>query len=285
MDKYDLAISFAGEQRNLARPIAERLDASGYSIFYDEFHQAELWGRDLTISLGDIYAREARWCLVLVSEEYIRKAWTNLERQHALSRFMEERSGYLLCLRVDGTVLPGMPSVIGYIDFVRSGLDMVHELLLQKLGAPSHEDLLPRIAEEDRELAKQVIQACYRRAVFTRMDSEIDMRAMCDSIGEALGVIQSAIPRMGDQALQYISLKLVGSLDEVQRIGSASGVATSISVERESAKRIDKQKLQAIRLLLELRRAAGVAIQLPLTLRTDHFFGLDAARQSPESSG
>ena len=79
MPKYDLAISFAGEQRELARALAERLDASGYSIFFDEFHEAELWGRDLTVALADVYATEARWCLVLVSRDYLRKPWTNLE--------------------------------------------------------------------------------------------------------------------------------------------------------------------------------------------------------------
>ena len=39
--EYDLAISFAGEQRGLADTLARRLDAAGYAIFYDEFKQAE----------------------------------------------------------------------------------------------------------------------------------------------------------------------------------------------------------------------------------------------------
>jgi hypothetical protein len=50
--KYDLAISFAGEQRALAARFATQLDASGYSIFYDEFHQAELWGNDLSVTVA-----------------------------------------------------------------------------------------------------------------------------------------------------------------------------------------------------------------------------------------
>ena len=39
-----------------------RLDAVGYSIFFDEFFQAELWGRHLSIALADVYARDARFC-------------------------------------------------------------------------------------------------------------------------------------------------------------------------------------------------------------------------------
>src|SRR6478752_550993 len=131
MPKYDLAISFAGEQREIARGFAERLDASGYSIFFDEFHQAELWGRDLTVALGDVYEHDARWCLVLVSREYVQKAWTNIERQNALSRFMHQRSGYLLCLRLDDAELPGLPRVIGYLDFRTTGEESVYGLLLK----------------------------------------------------------------------------------------------------------------------------------------------------------
>jgi len=40
--KYDLAVSFAGEQRRLAEMFARRLDAAGYAVFYDEYQQADL---------------------------------------------------------------------------------------------------------------------------------------------------------------------------------------------------------------------------------------------------
>ena len=90
--KYDLAISFAGEQRNLAEIFARRLDASGYSIFYDEFQQAELWGRDLSVALGNVYSREARYCLIILSTDYVAKPWTNHERQNAISEFLQRRS-------------------------------------------------------------------------------------------------------------------------------------------------------------------------------------------------
>jgi hypothetical protein len=279
--KYDLAISFAGEQRSLARSLAERLDGAGYSIFFDEFHQAELWGRDLTVALRDVYSREARWCLVLVSKDYVQKAWTNFERQNALSRFMQERSGYLLCLRLDGTELPGLPSVIGYIDYTSTNEDNVYQLLLQKMGSPSHEDYIATVNKEDRKLAELVIRACYRRAIFTRMASEIDLAAMYDSIGEAIGRIQAAIPRMRDQRLQFVSLQIVRALDEIERVRTKSDARISVGLKPELQQLIDDQKQQVVRLLLEIRRAAALSIQLPMALRTDHFFGLREARGEP----
>ena len=284
MPKYDLAVSFAGEQRDLARAIAERLDAAGYSIFFDEFHEAELWGRDLTVALGEAYAREARWCLVLVSRDYLRKPWTNLERQNALFRFMHERAGYLLCLRVDESELPGLPSVIGYIDFHGRDEESVYGLLLQKLGRPAHDDYIATLNPRDRELAADIIHACYRRAIFTRMDSEIDLHAMYSSVGEAIGLVQTVIPRVADQRLQFVSLQIVRALDNIQRVRNQSEARVSNHLEPRLRGHIDDQKRQVIRLLLEIRRAAALPIQLPMALHTDHFFGVEAARMPPSGS-
>src|SRR5471030_1644181 len=104
--RYDLAISFAGEQRDLASHLARKLDASGYSIFYDEFRQAELWGRDLSLALSDVYGHQSRYCLVILSDEYIVKPWTNYERQTAISQFIFRRGDYVLCLKIDNIDLP-----------------------------------------------------------------------------------------------------------------------------------------------------------------------------------
>lgn len=281
MPKYDLAISFAGEQREIARGLAERLDAAGYSIFFDEFHQAELWGSDLTTALGSVYANDARWCLVLVSEDYIRKPWTNLERQNALFRFMQQRTGYLLCLSIDGSKLPGLPAVVGYLDIHGHNEEHIYSLLLQKLGSPSHDDFISTIAADDRDLASQIVQACYRRAIFTRMDSEIDMNSMYQSIGEAIGRVQSILPRIRDQRLQFVALRILRALDDVERVRTRSDAGVSNHLEPRLREQIDDSKRQVVRLLLEIRRAAALPIQLPMSLRTDHFWGKEAANEPP----
>lgn len=45
---FDVAISFAGEQRTAARSLALKLEDAGYSVFFDEFESAQLWGEELT---------------------------------------------------------------------------------------------------------------------------------------------------------------------------------------------------------------------------------------------
>ncbi len=44
---YDVVLSFAGENRPVVSQLAAVLDARGIRVFYDEFEQAALWGKDL----------------------------------------------------------------------------------------------------------------------------------------------------------------------------------------------------------------------------------------------
>jgi TIR domain len=283
MAKYDLAISFAGEQRQLAELIAIRLDSSGYSVFYDFFEQAELWGRDLSIALGSVYSKEARYCLVIVSKEYVNKAWTNLERQNAISRFMKDHENYILCLRTDGTSLPGFPDLIGYVNLDPVGEDGVYSLLLEKLGKPNHDDSISRLSKSDQAIAREIIDACYRRAVFTKMRSEINLDAMYNSLAEALGKVQKLIPKIEEPAFQYTASKIIASLDAIERTKIDVSGHWSYNLSERDVKLIDEEKLEIIRLLLEIRRAAKIPIQLPYILQLDHFFDTKEASQPPRS--
>jgi TIR domain len=281
MAKYDLAISFAGEQRSLAESLAIRLDASGYSIFYDAFERAELWGRDLSLSLGSVYSEEARFCLVLLSKEYVEKPWTNLERQNAISRFMHDKKDYMLCLKLDDEHLPGLPDVIGYVDYRTTGEEAVYKLLLQKLGQPNHDDCISHLSPSDQAIASRILKACYRRAVFTKMASEIELEAMRRSLGDALGNIQLLIPDIDDQALQYVAQQVWAALDEIERILASSRADISNHLRPDVASKIDQQKLKIVRHLLEIRRAAKIPMQMPFTLQMDHLFGKEAADSPP----
>ena len=282
--KYDLAISFAGEQRGLADTFARRLDASGYSIFYDEFQQAELWGRDLSVALSNVYAREARYCLIVLSKDYVAKPWTNHERQSAISQFIQRRSDYILCLKIEDIDLPGFPSIIGYISLSRYDVDAVYKLLLQKLGRPDHENQVSHLDSHDSAIAQQVIEACFRRAVYTRMNSEIDMRSMYDSIGKALGAVQQLMPRIHDQALQLACGEIIGALDDIERAQTRSDAGVSNHVPPPIRDQIDLSKQKIVRLLLQIRRAAKLPMQLPFAIQTDHFWGSEQAHERPREN-
>ena len=43
-DKYDVALSFAGENREYVKQVAEILRSSNVRVFYDAYEEVALWG-------------------------------------------------------------------------------------------------------------------------------------------------------------------------------------------------------------------------------------------------
>jgi len=109
---YEIALSFAGEDRALVERIANVLDSGGIKVFYDRFEEVSMWGKDLTAHLADIYKNRANYCAMFVSIHYVSKAWPQLERQHALSRALIEKREYILPIKLDESEVPGLPSTI-----------------------------------------------------------------------------------------------------------------------------------------------------------------------------
>lgn len=133
--EYDVALSFAGDDRDLAESIATELKAYGVRVFYDSFEQSNLWGKDLFTYLHDIYSKKSMFCIMLVSEAYSKKMWTVHERRSAQSRALKERDNeYILPVRIDNTELPGLPDTIAYLDTQKNSSLEICRLFIQKLG-------------------------------------------------------------------------------------------------------------------------------------------------------
>jgi len=137
--QYHVAISFAGENRVFAEAVAEGLRSNGLEVFYDDFHPEKLWGEELPVKLGEIYSDESRFCIMILTNHYLEKMWTHVERQNAIKRQIRQKGqAYILPIRLDGFAgdVPGLPSTIGYLSFRNSQPDAVVEAFLKKIGLP-----------------------------------------------------------------------------------------------------------------------------------------------------
>lgn len=130
---YDIAISFAGEDRGVAESIAHKLRSEGVRVFYDSYEKATLWGKDLFEHLNDVYKNKAKYCLMVISNSYKDKQWTNHERKAAQARAFTQNKEYILPLKLDDTEIPGLNETIGYVDYRTSNTDEVVLLLKNKL--------------------------------------------------------------------------------------------------------------------------------------------------------
>jgi hypothetical protein len=131
--RYDVAISFAGENRPVADEIPEGLAALGLSVFYDKYAEADLWGKDLFTHLQDVYRKQSRFCLMLVSEPYRQKQWTNHERRAAQARAFEDNREYILPVLLDDVELPGLLPTDGYLDLRKISVGRLIELIRDKV--------------------------------------------------------------------------------------------------------------------------------------------------------
>jgi TIR domain len=132
---YDVAISFAGEDRLAAGDIASGLVLKGLNVFYDEYVEADLWGKDLYVHLTQVYRNDSKFCLMLISDSYAAKQWTNHERRAAQSRAFSENREYILPLRLDDAQIDGILDTTGYIDFRKKTVEEITELIVKKVRA------------------------------------------------------------------------------------------------------------------------------------------------------
>ena len=57
--EFDVAISYAGEDREFAEALAETLRYHQLNVFYDNFEKPTLWGKNLYSFLSDVYENKA----------------------------------------------------------------------------------------------------------------------------------------------------------------------------------------------------------------------------------
>ena len=131
---FDVAFSFAGEQRSYVKDTVRALKNKKVSVFYDEDETVNLWGKDLYQYLSDLYQNKARFCVVFLSKQYADKKWTNHELKSAQARAFQESREYILPARFDNTTIPGLLPTIGYINLQNKTPEDFAKLIEQKIA-------------------------------------------------------------------------------------------------------------------------------------------------------
>jgi hypothetical protein len=133
---YDVALSFAGEDREYVEAVATELELLGISVFYDRFELVILWGAEIATHLGNVYGRDSRFVVMFLSTHYASKAWPDHEKSFALGRHLRGDTGRILPVRFDDTVIPGLPPTLGYLDLRVLTPAKLAELIRQKIDTP-----------------------------------------------------------------------------------------------------------------------------------------------------
>lgn len=131
---YDVALSFAGADRECAEQLAAALKRSGIAVFYDHFDQASLWGKNLHTYLTELYHLRSKYCVVFLSANYGRQGWTRVELDAALAREFKEGHDYILPIRLDNSDIPGILPTRGYVDWHEHDVASIVDLVRTRLA-------------------------------------------------------------------------------------------------------------------------------------------------------
>jgi hypothetical protein len=83
--------------------------------------------------LTDVYRRRARLCVMMISADYGKKLWPTVEREAAVARAVSGNVDYLLPLRLDDTVVPGLQATLVYVDIRSRTLGNVCDLIVKRV--------------------------------------------------------------------------------------------------------------------------------------------------------
>lgn len=156
--KYEVTLSFAGEDRKYVEEVAECLKAKGIEIFYDKFEDVELWGKDQYEYFDKIYRNESIFCIMFLSKDYAKKAWTNHERKSAQARSLEQSDEYILPVKLDDTEIPGIRPTVHYLDGRILRPAKICTAIIQKLGKEKdHDNIHKNIPEISIPIIKRTI--------------------------------------------------------------------------------------------------------------------------------
>jgi hypothetical protein len=131
--EYDVALSFAGENRAYVEKVANYLKDRSIRVFYDDFERHELWGKELVTYLTELYGEKCSYVIIFVSEYYNNKSWTNVERIASLSRILSGDYDTILPVKMDDTITKGLTNSKGHLDSKMFTPDEIGDIFIKKL--------------------------------------------------------------------------------------------------------------------------------------------------------
>ncbi|HEX4768192.1 MAG TPA: hypothetical protein VH414_18150 [Lichenihabitans sp.] len=145
---YDIALSFAGKNRQTAKRLFEILMEREVAVFYDENEQHRIIAKEIEAYLAHIYRSAAAYVVPLLSSDYPSRIWTKFESDQFRSRFGQEA---VISIRYTD-VMPGFFSEDHRYGSLSFDPSKDQEAQLQTIA-----ETICRRLEEDREKEEKAV--------------------------------------------------------------------------------------------------------------------------------
>lgn len=112
--EFDFAISFAGENRELAKLITDLLNVLDCTVFYDAYFEANYLGQAWSKQFNEIFSSKSRLVICLLDKFHSEKIWPTFERDCFRPRI---QNASVIPIYLDDTKFVGIPDDIVGIQF------------------------------------------------------------------------------------------------------------------------------------------------------------------------
>lgn len=217
LDRFLIAFSFAGEQREIVRAIAESVEQrlTFGSVFFDEWFEADLAGSAADLKLQKIYSEGAEVVVVCASQEYADKPWTIVEWDAIRARHMKLRTSdnrkaadRILPLRVAEGEVEGLMDNTIFIDARQRTVKYISNLIVHRL-----QDFVPTAGKPHVFLAETTPD-------LEDEDKPVNLQKLHSFLEDSCGAVvlpeNSAIDLTRDQFQVELETKMGTSLAFVQ---------------------------------------------------------------------
>ena len=246
---FDVAFSFAGEDRDFVAQVADCLKNEGVSVFYDKSEEVTLWGKDLTVALDDIYRKKARYVVVFISAAYAKKAWTTFEKGSALAgAFSRVGQDFILPARFDDTDIPGLIPTIAYIELRNHTPQTFAELLANKIRCQEDRDI-PAEAQSLTEILNAYLEKFPYRSQ-SDVIRALDLLDWPESV--SLSMFKNAPkPAMAEEIAFWLP-RLSNITHSSKQVGPQRRCARCVPVHRQARRSSPRWSSVAVRSLMSM---------------------------------
>lgn len=103
---YDIAVSFAGEQREYVSAVVDACKERRLNVFYDKDKGNEWWGRNYLREQRKVYESQARYFVPFISVEYLAKPVPMDEFSAAMMTAVKRGDNYILPVLIGDVQVP-----------------------------------------------------------------------------------------------------------------------------------------------------------------------------------
>jgi len=132
---YDIAVSFAGEQREYVRQTVAACKVKGLRVFFDEDKTNEWWGKNFVQEQRRAYSSQTRFFVPFLSSDYLAKPIPMDECSSAMMTAVKHGDGYILPVIMGNADVPPelLHPHIGYLRSEAYSPDQLADELVAKV--------------------------------------------------------------------------------------------------------------------------------------------------------